>query len=122
MRRAVAVLLWRVAAVVALALGLVGAVLPVLPTVPFLLVAAACAGRGWPRLEARLLHHPVYGPPIRRWRERRAVPRSAKWAASIGMAASALLVAWSPAPAWLRWSLPVLLLGVAAWLWTRPEQ
>ena len=72
MIRATARWLWRVLALLSLALAIAGAVLPVLPTVPFLLVAAAAAGRGWPQLEAWLLAHPRYGPPIRRWRERGA--------------------------------------------------
>jgi uncharacterized protein len=64
------VLAWRALAVVCVALGLVGMFLPVLPTVPFLLVAAWAAGKGWPRLETWLLDHPRFGPTIRRWRYR----------------------------------------------------
>src|SRR5690606_4026642 len=72
-------LLWRIFAGLMVLLGMAGAVLPVLPTVPFLLVAAWAASRGWPSLEARLLAHPKHGPYIVRWRERGAVPRKAKW-------------------------------------------
>ncbi len=59
-------------------IGLIGAFLPILPTVPFLLLALACFGRGSPRLEAWLLAHPRMGPPLRLWRERGAIPRRAK--------------------------------------------
>lgn len=55
----VARLLWRALALVFVALGLIGAFLPVLPTVPFLLAAAWAAGRGWPALEDWLLGHPA---------------------------------------------------------------
>ena len=120
-RHPVAVLLWRALAIAFLVLALVGVALPLLPTVPFLLLAAAAASRGWPRLEDDLLGHPVYGPPIRRWRERGAVPRRAKWLASAGMAASAVMVVLSPAPHWVRWTVPAMLMGVATWLWSRPE-
>ena len=44
----------------------IGAVLPGLPTVPFLLVAAWAGGKGWPALEVKLLNHPRYGPTLRR--------------------------------------------------------
>lgn len=114
-------LLWRLLALVCLALGAVGAVLPVLPTVPFLLLAAWAAGKGWPQLEARLLAHPRYGPPIRRWRERGAVPRSAKWFATLGMAGSTVIIAVSSAPPAVKWGVPLVLVAVAAWLWRRPE-
>ncbi len=112
---------WRCLAVVALALGGTGVVLPGLPTVPFLLLAAWAGSKGWPQLEARLLAHPHYGPIIRRWRSHRAVPRRAKWAASVLMMISATGVLLSPAPLWLRGGLPGFLALVALWLWRRPE-
>jgi hypothetical protein len=99
----------------------VGIILPGLPTTPFLLVAAWAGARGWPALEARLLQHPHYGPLILDWRQRRAVPRRAKWAASALMLLSATMIWLLPAPHWLRIGLPLFLLGVAAWLWTRAE-
>lgn len=114
-------LLWRVLAFAMLLLGMIGVVVPVLPTVPFLVVAAWAAGRGWPALEARLLAHPWYGEPIRQWRERGAVPRKAKWAAILMMIASAALLLLSATPAWLKWGAPVAMAAVALWLWRRPE-
>src|ERR1044072_7689986 len=55
-------LLGRVIPFLGLALAIVGVLLPVLPPVPFLLLAAAAASRGWPWLDERLLAHPLYGP------------------------------------------------------------
>ena len=57
-----------------------------LPTVPFVLLAAWAAGKGWPELEQWLLHHPRYGGSIRAWRQHGAVSRRAKWLASVMMA------------------------------------
>lgn len=119
--RLAALVLWRTLALVCVALGVVGLFLPVLPTTPFLLVAAWAAGRGWPQFEAWLLVHPHLGPPIRRWRDHRAVPRRAKWAASFTMAASVGLIAVSSAPQPVKWLVPLFLLAVALWLWRRPE-
>ncbi len=114
-------LLWRALALSSVALGLLGVVLPGLPTVPFLLLGAWAAGKGWPRFEAWLLAHPRWGLTIRRWRDHGAVPRRAKWAASLMMLASTVVLALSAIPLWLKLSVPVLLLTVATWLWRRPE-
>lgn len=122
LRRALSLVLWRSLALVALVLGLVGVFLPGLPTVPFLLVAAWAGGRGWPRLERWLLEHPRHGPHIRRWRDHRAVPRNAKWAATITMVVSTALIAASSAPLALKIGVPALMLVVGTWLWMRPER
>lgn len=103
-------------------LALIGVVVPGLPTVPFLLVAAWAAGKGWPALEQWLLNHPRYGDSIRRWRERGAVPRRAKWASSGMMAASAaIMIALPTVPVWTKVGVPLLMLCVAVWIWRRPE-
>ena len=119
--RPVALLLWRSLALGCLLLGLIGVVLPGLPTVPFLLVAAWAGGRGWPALEAWLLDHPRHGLAIRRWRDHGAVPRRAKWAASLMMLASTAVIALSSLPSWAKLGVPLLMLAVALWLWRRPE-
>jgi uncharacterized membrane protein YbaN (DUF454 family) len=59
-------------------LAAVGVVVPGLPTTPLLLLAAACFARSSPRLHARLLANPVFGPLIREWQETRTVPVRAK--------------------------------------------
>lgn len=120
-RRSLAIALWRTLAIVNVALALLGMVLPVLPTVPFLLVAAWAGSRGWPRLEDWLLGHPRHGESIRRWRDHGAVPRRAKWIASLMMVSSALLLAASGAPLWAKHAAPATMAAVAGWLWMRPE-
>ncbi|MCO5108314.1 MAG: YbaN family protein [Burkholderiaceae bacterium] len=120
-RRPVTIALWRALAIACVALALLGTVLPVLPTVPFLLVAAWAGSRGWPRLEAWLLEHPKHGPAIRRWRDHGAVPRRAKWFATATMLLSAAILALSGAPPWVKVAVPGLMASVAAWLWMRPE-
>lgn len=121
MRRFVLHLFWRALALFSLLLGLVGVFVPGLPTVPFLLLAAWAAGKGWPALEAWLLAHPDWGPLILRWRERGCVPRRAKWWASAMMTASVALIYFSQAPGAIKLAVPVFLLCVALWLWRRPE-
>ncbi|MFT7724110.1 MAG: YbaN family protein [Roseateles sp.] len=121
MRQTATRLLWRAVALLSVALALLGVLLPGLPTVPFLLLAAWAGGKGWPALEAWLLNHPTHGDTIRRWRERGAVPRRAKWLATVMMGCSAVVLALSPLPLAARIALPALMAGVAVWLWRRPE-
>lgn len=122
MLRSARILLWRSLAVLALVLGVIGAFLPVLPTVPFLLVSAWAASRGWARLEAWLLAHSHFGPPIRQWRERGVVARRAKWLASLLMGASAIVVLLLELPALVKGVVVLVMAGTAWWLWLRPER
>lgn len=121
MHRAFIRLLWRALAVLSLLLAVIGTALPVMPTVPFLLLAAWAAGKGWPRLETWLLDHAHFGPHIRAWRERGAVPRRAKWLATVMMSGSALMMQFTPLPLYVRIGVPAVMAAVAIWLWRRPE-
>lgn len=112
---------WRTLALFALMLAAIGTPLPGLPTVPFVLVAAWAGSRGWPSLDARLVQHPTYGPAITAWRQSRAVPRKAKYIATLMLLASLLALLSSSAPVMLSSAIGLLLLCVALWLWRRPE-
>lgn len=79
-------LLYLAAGFLFLALGVIGALLPVMPTTIFLILAAAAFARSSPRLEKKLLDHPRFGPALVRWRERGAIAPGAKLMASAGMA------------------------------------
>ena len=117
-------LLWRCLAVISLLCGFIGAFVPVMPTVPFILLSAWAASKGWPRLEAWLLCHPVFGKSICEWRERGAVSRRAKYFAGSGMLISTILLQFLPLPEWgqsMRWLAPLIFLCVFVWLWRRPE-
>jgi uncharacterized membrane protein YbaN (DUF454 family) len=104
----------------ALALGVVGVFLPLLPTVPFVLLAAFCFARSNPQWERRLLEHRLFGPHIHAWRRSGAISRKGKAAAAIAFAASAaigllfLKLPWALLPA-----LAALIGG--SWVLTRPN-
>ena len=66
-------------------LGILGAVLPVLPTTPFLLVAAACFAKSSPYLHQMLLSNRVFGPFIRDWQQNRSIPLRGKRIALVSM-------------------------------------
>ncbi|HEX9947705.1 MAG TPA: YbaN family protein [Allosphingosinicella sp.] len=102
------------------ALGAAGIVLPLLPTVPFMLLAAFFFARSSPRLEAWIVDHPRFGPHIRAWRRHGAISRSGKRAALAAFASSALLgLVLLPFP-WLLVPLGAALVG-GSWIATRPE-
>ena len=108
------------AGVAALLVGLVGAFVPLLPTVPLLILAAFCFARSSPRLEAWLVDHARLGPPIRAWRSRGAIARAGKIAATLAFTASIAggfaLLDWP----WLL--LPPVVAAVSlSWIWTRPD-
>lgn len=70
--------LYLASGIVALILAVLGAVLPVLPTTPFILLAAACFARSSERFHDRLLANRFAGPLIREWREHHSIPRRVK--------------------------------------------
>ncbi len=104
------------------ALAFAGAILPLLPTTPFLILAAACFTRASPRLERWLLTHPRFGPILTAWRERGAIPRRAKVLAVIALAAS-YAVFWTvtePIPA-TAIIMAAAMIGIGLFIVTRPE-
>lgn len=102
-------------------LGVIGVVLPLLPTVPFMLLAAFCFARSSERMHHRLITHPRFGPSIEDWSRNGAIhPKAKKWA-TLSIAAVygiSLLMG-------LRTSLlliqGVTLLLVLLFIWTRPN-
>lgn len=104
------------------ATGIVGAFLPVLPTTPFLLVALWCFSKSSPKLESWLLSHPKFGPSLRNWREKGAIPRKAKIAAVSLMTMSYAIFWFGTEPTALRAAIvAAVMLGAALFVTTRPE-
>ena len=111
--------LWLLAGAASLATGIVGIFLPLLPTTPFVLLAAFCFSRGSQRCETWLLEHPRFGPMVRDWRARRAVPLRAKQLATLMMAIGSAW-AWWAMPTRLCWLPALLCAATALWLWRLP--
>ncbi len=84
--------MWLLLGWVAVGFGVLGIALPILPTVPFLLLAAFCFEKGSPKLHRWLLGHPTFGPPIRDWQEHRVIRPKTKLIATTFMIASLIYI------------------------------
>lgn len=105
-----------------LVLGFIGALLPLMPTTIFLILAAWCFARSSPRLEAWLLAHPYFGPTLSAWREHGAISRRAKLLACCGMMLGFVLFWLGAQPtAWLAALVGAALLACAWYVVSRPE-
>lgn len=108
--RTVRWLLW-LAGSVSLALGLIGVLLPGLPTTPFVLLAAACYAKASPRLHRWLLNHRWMGPMLRDWERDRSLTRRSKTVALVSMVVMVSVSVWSFRG---RLALQLVLLATAA--------
>ncbi|AUM75070.1 YbaN family protein [Paracoccus jeotgali] len=105
----------------AVGIAVLGAFLPILPTVPFLLIALWAFGRSSERLHQKLLNDPVFGPDIKRWQERGAIRRPAKILALSAMLGSVLLAALLGVCPPILAVQALVLASVAVFIATRPE-
>lgn len=107
--------------IVCVALGVIGALVPLMPSTVFFIAAAACFAYASPRLEAWLLSFAFIGGPVRAWRERGAIARPAKIMATLGIIVGLALFALAgAATVWLIAAAAALAL-CAVFIWTRPD-
>ncbi|MBP1849078.1 YbaN family protein [Rhizobium halophytocola] len=103
-------------------LGVIGIILPMLPTTPFILLAAALFSRSSPRFERWLISHPLFGKPLNDWRRNGAIGRRAKILAVTMMAFSYAALWFVGAHIlWVRLLVAAILISCAAFVVTRPE-
>ncbi|CAG0124908.1 Inner membrane protein YbaN [Rhodocyclaceae bacterium] len=115
-------ILW-IAGSLALLLGIIGIVLPGLPTTPFVIAAAACYARASPRFYHWLLANKTFGPLIIEWRRHHSIPYKIKIVAIITMTLTISASIWmfSGKP-WLQGMLAAIAVTTAIWLYRVPSR
>ena len=106
-----------------IALGVVGIFLPVLPTTPFILLAAWCFSKGSERLHHWLLTHPRFGPMVRDWEESRVIRLRAKLlATAMIVPLTSYMLLFTDAPGWTKLTAAALVLWGLLFIWTKPSE
>jgi uncharacterized protein len=104
-------------------LGIVGIILPILPTTPFLLVAVWAFSRSSPALAEKLRNHPKAGPYIRAWQDHGVIPVVGKVLSTVMMTAMGIyLTAYSTAPLWAAVLACIVMIAVSIYILTRPSE
>ena len=104
-------------------LGVIGAMLPVLPTTPFMLLALWSFSRSSQRFHDWLYSHRLFGPPLQQWQRHRIIPLTAKWVASLTMLSSLVyLFLYSDAPQFPKWLALMVMAYGAVFIWSKPSR
>ena len=120
-RRRLMRLIWIASGFLSLGAGIIGIVLPLVPTTPFLLLAAYCFAQGSQRLHDWLVHHPRFGPPIRDWHKYRAISRRGKVLAMVAIGAVLLVSVLLDVSTWIIVIQATVLSVVSLFILTRPR-
>lgn len=107
--------------ILSLGLAMIGVILPLLPTVPFLLLATFFFAKSSERMHSWLVSHRTFGPMILDWNERGAIRTPAKKAATVSIAAVLLLSLGLGAPNHVLIIQALVMTAVLTFIWTRPE-
>jgi len=106
---------------VSLILGCIGIILPLLPTTPFILLAAYCFSRSSERLHQWLITHPQMGPLIRDWQQDGSISKTAKTKATV-LIIGTFAVTFAVVNVGLMVKGVIFLIGISVltFIWTRP--
>lgn len=114
-------LVWLILGITSLALGMIGVFLPILPTVPFILLSAFFFSKSSERLHNWLLTHPVFGPSIEDWQRNGAITRRVKYYSTASIVATfgiSLILGLRPLILIIQ---AIVLTCVLVFIWSRPE-
>jgi uncharacterized membrane protein YbaN (DUF454 family) len=113
--------MWFISGWICVALGAVGILLPLLPTVPFLLLAALCFAKSSDTAHLWLINHRTFGPPIFDWQQSGAIRRPAKILATLSILAAFIISLFLGIAWWALTLQAIVLICVSTFIWSRPE-
>lgn len=111
-----------VAGVLSLATGLLGLVLPLLPTTCFILLAAYCFSKSSDRWYNWLISHPRFGSTILNWQKYRVIRVPIKCWASTMILISIVIMWFTPAPVFVKLGITGFLFGLILFIWRQPHE
>lgn len=114
-------IIWFISGWLCVTLGAFGILLPLLPTVPFLLLAAVCFAKSSDAAHQWLIEHKLFGPPILDWRQSGTIRRSAKVMATVCIIAAFGLSLFLGIVWWALTLQAIILICVSFFIWSRPE-
>jgi uncharacterized membrane protein YbaN (DUF454 family) len=120
-REKIKVFLWKVTGVLCVGLAILGAILPILPTTVFLIMATACFAKSSPRMQRKLLNNKTFGPLIHEWQQHRSIPRKAKRIALLTIILSVVWSAYLLQDIMLTTLVIILVIGPFIFLWRLPQ-
>ena len=104
-------------------IGMVGVVLPVMPTVPFLILALMCFAKSSERLHNWLYNLPTFGPAIQQWDQHRVIPRIVKLYTIAAMGGSlGFVIAFSETPGYALAMMAAVIIVVTGYVLSKPSQ
>jgi uncharacterized membrane protein YbaN (DUF454 family) len=107
---------------ISLVLGVLGIVLPLLPTTPFVLLSAFCFSKSSKRFHDWLLNHKIFGPLVKDWQRHGVIKIQAKILASVSMLLMVSLSLYFVSIPWIYvFSILLMISGVLVFIWTRPS-
>lgn len=105
-----------------LLVGIIGILIPLLPTTPFLLLAAACYSRGSEKFENWLLNHPYLGASVRDWRSHRVIRRKVKALAIVSLFfALSFPMYFVSSPIWIKILASLIMVAVGIFILSCPS-
>ena len=119
-RNKVKVFLWKATGVFCVGLAILGAILPILPTTVFLIMATACFAKSSPRMQRKLLNNKTFGPLIHEWQQHRSIPRKAKRIALLTIILSVVWSSYLLQDLMLSLLVFLLVIGPFIFLWRLP--
>ncbi len=103
-------------------IGIIGAFVPILPTTPFILLAAWCFLKSSEKAHRWIYSHSVFGEPLKNWKENRAISRSSKLISITMIFISSAHIYMTISNFWIRYILLAVLVGVSIFIGTTRDR